>query len=75
MAYPNLDIIARKARDWEGNDWIVVDRGPAYDGHGRYVAATANARSLAAGEWFWGYYYNTLADAMRHFNEHERKDN
>lgn len=60
-----LNIIARKPKDKE-NEYIVVDRGEAYD-H-QFVSATANAHSLSFGEWFWGHYFRTRQEAIDHFN-------
>lgn len=66
-ARSSLNIIARKPRGFEGSDeYIVVDRGPLADC--RFVSATANAYSLSYGEWYWGHYFSTMADAMAHFN-------
>ncbi len=58
-------IIARKPRDTDGNEFVVIDRGAGHT-H-RFVSATANAHSLASGEWFWGHYFATLAEAIAHF--------
>lgn len=63
-----LNIIARKPRD-EFNEFVVIDRGPAYDPHDlRYVSATSNRICAAGGEWFWGNYFRTKAEAMAHFD-------
>lgn len=63
-----MKIIARKPKDTEGNEYIVVERD-----NGEYVSATANAHSLAYGEWFWGHYFPTEGLAMKHFNARESK--
>jgi hypothetical protein len=73
-----LNIIARKPRGEPGddNEYVVIDRGPnpaaknpdVDNTTGRYVSATANARSLASGEWFWGHYFDTRKEALAHFN-------
>jgi hypothetical protein len=72
-----MTIIARKPRrvsnEGEGGEYeeyIVVDRGEGVDM--RYVSATANPHSLANGEWFWGWYFATQAEAMDHFNKREQ---
>jgi len=61
-----MNIIARKPRDHEGNEFIVVKR------HGvtamPFVVATANQYSLALDEWFWGHYFLTEEEAMDYFN-------
>lgn len=61
-----LNIIARKPKDGE-NEYVVVDQGERATGL-RFVSATANPRSLAGGEWFWGHYFATRDEAMAHFN-------
>jgi hypothetical protein len=58
-----MKIIARKPKDNEGNEYVVVARV-----NGQFVSATANARSIADGAWFWGYYFASEADALAHFN-------
>jgi transposase InsO family protein len=72
-----MTIIARKPRldgaahpciphtsEWL-NEIIVVDRGSMRSG--RYVSAVANQYTLAYGEWFWGHYFDTLSEALAHF--------
>lgn len=61
-----IDIRIRKSRDSEGNEYILVDRSAMGTGC-RYVVATANPQSLAAGEWFWGHYFATEAEAVAFF--------
>lgn len=64
-----MNIIARKPKDNEGNEYIVVEReGEHYH---TFVSATANAHSLSYGEWFWGHYFATREEAMTHFNSRE----
>lgn len=65
---PNgLNIIARKPKTITGDsEYIVVERG--IPGHGAFVSATANPRSLEHGEWFWGHYFPTKEEALAHFN-------
>lgn len=62
-----MNIIARKPKDMsDGTEYVVIDRGP---GHARqFVSATVNALALASGEWYWGHYYQTIDEAMDHFN-------
>ena len=62
-----LNIVTRKARD-NFNEYVVVDRGQAYENERRYVSATANRISIAGGEWFWGHYFCTLDQAVEHFD-------
>lgn len=64
----NIKIIARKPAELAGHgiERIVVDRGP---GHVMpFVSATADPHSLANGEWYWGHYFQTEAEALAHFN-------
>ena len=42
-----LNIVTRKARD-NFNEYVVVDRGQAYENDRRYVSATANRISPSA---------------------------
>lgn len=64
-----MTIIARKPKDNEGNEYVVVDRGTEIAGrYARYVSATVNAHSLDHDEWFWGHYFYSLEEAMAHFN-------
>lgn len=60
-----LNIIARKPRP-TGGEYVVVKRDVT---HHPYVSATANAHSLRYGEWFWGHYFETEAQALEHFNQ------
>ena len=65
------NIIARKPKQYENitstdDEYIVVDRGVGV--HQRFVSATANPNSMAYGEWFWGHYFDTLEEALEHFN-------
>lgn len=62
----NLNVVAMKPRDNAGNLFVVVDRGAGHD-H-QFVSASANARSLASGEWFWGHYFKSQDEALAHFN-------
>jgi len=72
MTYPH--IVARKPKDNEGNEYIVVQR-PTNPGEPEsWVSATANALSLACGEWFWGHYFTTREEAMAHFDSRTRKE-
>lgn len=59
-----LNIIARKPRDNQ-NDYVVIKRNDRFH---PYVSATANKHTLSLGEWFWGHYFKTEAEAMEHFN-------
>lgn len=61
-----LNIIARKPKDDQGNEYVVVDRGEDLT-LGRYVSATANAHSLHSDEWFWGHYFDSRIEALEHF--------
>jgi len=60
-----MNIIARKPRTTD-SEFIVVDRGL---GHSMpFVVATATAHSLSGGEWFWGHYFASQAEALAFFN-------
>jgi len=64
-----MNIIARKPKPSNFADnveYIVVDRGDGQ--HMRYVSASATPETLAHGEWFWGYYFQTVEEALAHFN-------
>lgn len=60
-----MNIIARKPTNGNDGEYIVVDRGA---GAMPFVSATATPHSLAHGEWFWGHYFATKAEALAHFN-------
>ena len=61
-------VIARKPRD-QFNEYVVIKRDGLVH---PYVSATANEISLAGGEWFWGYYFQTMQEALDHFNARGR---
>lgn len=72
MLRPPMQIIARKPREQAGagtdaTEYILVDRGCA-GACSRFVVGTATARSLNAGEWFWGHYHATLDTAVAYFD-------
>lgn len=60
-----LNILTRKPRNAEC-EYILVSRGPGHDCP--FVVGTANAHSLAHGEWFWGHYFPSLELAFEYFN-------
>ena len=62
-----LHIVARKPRNAD-SDFIVVDRITVGWGGCRFVSATVNEDSLKNNEWYWGHYFQTLDEAMAHFN-------
>lgn len=64
----SLNIAARKPRDGEGAEYVVVDRGEGHK-HGRFVSATTNPPSLQQDLWYWGHYFDSSEEALRHFNE------
>ena len=66
---PRLNILLRRPRNADV-EAIVVDRGEGVRS-GRFVSATATARSLASCEWFWGHYFNDLAEAVEHFTNEQ----
>jgi hypothetical protein len=59
-----MNILRRKVRS-AGLEYILVDRGPGT--YQPYVVGTASELSLSHGEWFWGHYFTTLADAIVYF--------
>jgi len=61
-----LNIIARKPRGsgWDG-EYVIVDRGEGLTC--RFVSATVNQQSLKNGEWFWGHYFASETEAIKHF--------
>ena len=66
---PRLNILLRKPRTRDA-EAVVVDRGE-WCRRGRFVSATVNAVSLAHCEWFWGHYFNDLAEAVAHFTNEQ----
>lgn len=68
-----MNIIARKrvhsaVVGSADTEYVVVDRGEGVEKM-RFVSATVNALSLRHNEWFWGHYFATEEEAMRHFND------
>jgi hypothetical protein len=65
-----LNIIASKPKYPDATD--AFDRSLTYivarRKNGEYVSATASPQSLASGEWFWGHYFPSVAEALAHFN-------
>ena len=62
----NWKIVASKPRPYGTADYVVIDRG---EGHQhRYVSATVTSESLNNNEWFWGHYFTTFDEAMKHFD-------
>jgi hypothetical protein len=59
-------ILARKPRSSD-TEYVLVDRGEGTQT--RYCVGTANAHSLANGEWFWGHYFKTLDEARNYFHD------
>lgn len=59
-----INIVARKPREFM--EFAVIDRGEGTKQ--RYVSATISPDSLAHGEWFWGHYFDTLKEALAHFD-------
>lgn len=62
-----LNIVARKPKNRDGVEYVVIDRGPQRWGC-RYVSATVDRHSLSHDEWYWGHYFYLLSDALEHFN-------
>jgi len=60
-----VNIIARKPRE-NDVEYIMVVQGPGH--YHPFVVASATAHSLASGEWFWGHYFITKAEALNFFN-------
>lgn len=60
-----LKILARKPRPG-GGEYAVIKRD-AY--HQPYVSATIDDHSISFGEWYWGHYFDTLDEAIAHFNQ------
>lgn len=63
-----MAIVARKPRP-DGGEYIVVAREPHHGTSGRFVSASLPSEQAARHtEWYWGHYFDTLEDAMAHFN-------